>query len=176
MLAVGTVVWLASELMFFSGLFAAWFTLKAGAAVWPPPDVHLDAGLAGLFTVVLVASSFTMQLAVRAVEGGDTSGMRRWLAATMGLGVVFLAEQSREFATLGFGLSSHAYGSAFFLLVGFHALHVAAGVVMMVLVVLRSAAPSLGAADGPAVEVVSYYWHFVDAVWLAVYAVIFLLG
>jgi cytochrome c oxidase subunit III len=174
-LAVGAVVWLSSELMFFSGLFAAYFTLKAAAASWPPPGVHLDTSLQAVFTVVLVLSSVTMQLAIRAIRTGDRNTMRRLIAATMVLAVLFLANQTREFLTLDFGIGSHSYGSAFYLLVGFHALHVAAGVVLMALILGRSAHPSFGTEDAPAVEVISYYWHFVDVVWIAVFSTIFVL-
>ncbi len=172
---VGTVVWLGSELMFFSGLFAAYFTLRASAPEWPPPGVELETGLAALFTAVLVVSSVTMQLGVRGIERDDRRSLQRWTWLTIVLGVAFLANQAREFISLPFRLSSHAYGSAYYLLVGFHAIHVLGGVVMMLLLLGRSTAPSFGRADAPAVEMVSYYWHFVDVVWIGVFAVIFLL-
>ena len=175
-LVVGTVVWLGSELMFFSGLFAAWFTLRASASEWPPQHVELETGLAALFTVVLVVSSVTMQLGVRGIERDDRTSLQRWTWVTIVLGIAFLANQGREFASLNFGLSSHAYGSAYYLLVGFHAIHVLGGVVMMLLLLGRSTAPGFGRADTPAVEMVSYYWHFVDVVWLGVFAVIFILS
>src|SRR5215471_9158043 len=108
MLAVGTVVWLASELMFFGGLFAAYFTLKAEARVWPPPGVELDTLLSGIFTVFLIASSGTMILALRALERGDRAGMIRWILLTFGLGLLFLANQIRKFLTLNFQISSNS--------------------------------------------------------------------
>ncbi|MFN2608611.1 MAG: heme-copper oxidase subunit III [Acidimicrobiales bacterium] len=175
-LTVGTVVWLASELMFFSGLFAAYFTLRAlGRGPWPPAGVHLDPGVAGLFTVALVASSGTMQLAVRSVARGDRRRFRRWVGLTLLLAAVFLANQAREYATFDFTVGSHAYGSAFYLMTGFHGIHVLGGMVAMVVLLGRAASPRFGAAETPAVEVVSYYWHFVDVVWVALYATLFLL-
>jgi cytochrome c oxidase subunit 3 len=175
-LAVGTVVWLASELMFFSGLFAAYFTLRATArGPWPPEGVELDARVAGVFTIVLVASSGTMQLAVRAVTRGDRRRFRAWLVLTMLLALVFLGNQAREWATATFSTNSNTFGSAFYVMTGFHGLHVLGGIVAMLVLAGRASSPRFGAADAPSVEVVSYYWHFVDVVWVALYATLFLL-
>lgn len=172
MVGVGTVVWLASELMFFAGLFAAYFTLRAGTRTWPPRDVHLETAAATAFTVVLVASSATCQAAVRAIERGDRRGMRRWLAVTAVLGAIFLANQAREIATLDFGISSHPYGSMYSLMTGFHGLHVLGGIALMGVVALRSG--RRGAAnDLPATTVTAYYWHFVDAVWIGLFLTLF---
>jgi cytochrome c oxidase subunit III len=175
LLAVGTVVWLASELMFFSGLFAAYFTLRAQAVRWPPAGVHLDTVSATIATAVLVASSGTMQLAVRAVVADRRRGFELWLGVTFVLGVVFIAAQARDWSKLTFGVSSHAYGSAFYLMTGFHGLHVIGGLLAMVLMAGRATSPRFGAADAPSVEMLSYYWHFVDVVWIALWATIFFL-
>ncbi len=175
MLLVGTVVWLASELMFFSGLFAAYFTLRATAEEWPPHGVELDAVVSGIFTALLVLSSGTMQLAVRALARDHRRRFRVFIVLTVLLAVIFLANQGREWAEAGFGIDSHAYGSAFFVMTGFHGLHVLGGVLAMVLLLGRSAGAHFGAAEVPAVEVVSYYWHFVDVVWLGLWATLFLL-
>ncbi|HEX3623152.1 MAG TPA: cytochrome c oxidase subunit 3 [Acidimicrobiales bacterium] len=176
LLTVGTVVWLASELMFFSGLFAAYFTLRAASkGPWPPGDVELDVALSGLFTLALVASSGTMQLAVRAVAAGRMGAFRAWIAATLVLAGAFIANQAHEWSTLGFSVSSHPYGSAFYVMTGFHGMHVIGGMLAMVLLLGRSGNRRFGAAELPAVEMVSYYWHFVDVVWLAMWATLFLL-
>ncbi len=174
-LLVGTVVWLASELMFFSGLFAAYFTLRATAEEWPPHGVELDAVVSGIFTALLVLSSGTMQLAVRALARGNGRRFRVFIVVTALLATVFLANQGREWATAGFTIDSHAYGSAFFVMTGFHGLHVLGGVLAMMLLLGRSAGARFGAAEVPAVEVVSYYWHFVDVVWIGLWATLFLL-
>jgi cytochrome c oxidase subunit 3 len=175
-MAVGAVVWLASELMFFSGLFAAYFTMRSTArGPWPPEGVELNARVAGLFTAVLVVSSVTVQLAVRAIRRDDVAGFRRWMLLSMLLATAFLANQWHEWDTATFTIGSHTFGSSFFLMTGFHGLHVLGGVLAMLLVLARSGSPRFGAADTPAVEVVSYYWHFVDVVWVALYAALFLL-
>jgi cytochrome c oxidase subunit 3 len=175
-LNVGTVVWLSSELMFFSGLFAAYFTLRAAATgPWPPPGVHLEVPVSAAFTAVLVGSSVTMQLAVRAVARGDVPVFRRWVLVTLVLGGLFVANQAREWATLDFQVDTHAFGSAFYLMTGFHGLHVIGGLAAMLVLLLRAGHRGFGVGDTPAVEVVSYYWHFVDVVWVALWATLFVL-
>lgn len=176
LLTVGVVVWMASEVMFFSALFATYFTLRAADHPWPPRGVELDTLVAGLFTLVLVASSGTMQLAVRAIRVGDVAATRRWIMLTLVLGTVFLANQVHEWTTVNFSMSSHAFGSAFFVMTGFHGLHVLGGLVVMVVVLGRSTSSAFEGIDATtSVEVTSYYWHFVDVVWLWLFATLFLL-
>ena len=175
-LGVGVVVWLSSELMFFAGLFGAWFTLRASNEEWPPgEDVHLTVLRTGLATLILISSSFTMHLAVVAAEQGDRTRLVRWLAVTASLGAVFLANQVWEYLELEVSISTNAWGSMFYLMTGFHGLHVLGGLGFMVatiyLVAGRSQAP-----PGPPVAVCAYYWHFVDVVWVAMFATIYLIG
>ena len=175
-LTVGTVVWLASELMFFSGLFAAYFTLRATAeGDWPPADVHLEVLTSGLFTLGLVLSSGTMQLAVRAIARDRLPAFRGWLAVTLVLAAAFIGNQAHEWSSLDFHIDTHAYGSTFYVMTGFHGIHVIGGMLAMVLLLGRAGGPRFGAADVPAVEMVSYYWHFVDVVWIGLWATLFLL-
>ena len=175
-LTVGTVVWLASELMFFSGLFAAYFTLRATAeGDWPPSDVELEVVTSGLFTLGLVLSSGTMQLGVRAIARGRLPAFRGWLVATLVLAAAFIANQAHEWSSLEFHADTHSYGSAFYVMTGFHGIHVIGGMLAMVLLLGRAGSRRFGAADLPAVEMVSYYWHFVDVVWIGLWATLFLL-
>ena len=173
LLTVGTVVWLSSELMFFSGLFAAYFTLRASSAVWPPAGVDLDTASATAATFLLVLSSGTMQLGVRAVARGDRRGYLKWLVLTFVLGTVFVLAQARDWARLHFSVASHAYGSAFYLMTGFHGLHVIGGLVAMMVMAGRAASRRFDAAGLPSAEMLSYYWHFVDVVWIGLWATIF---
>lgn len=173
-LGVGVIVWLASELMFFAGLFAAWFTLRGENDPWPPEGVELEVGRTAAATAVLIASSFTMHLAVGAARGDDRRGAVRWLAVTGLLGAIFLANTVAEWATDDFGIDSHAYGSIFYLLTGFHALHVLGGILLMGAiagaVAGRSRAPAAATVD-----VAAAYWHFVDVVWVALYLSVYLI-
>ena len=176
LLTVGTVVWLASELMFFSGLFATYFTLRAAAkGDWPPAGVDLNVAVSGAFTAALVVSSGTMQLAVRAMAAGRLPAFRGWLVATLVLAGAFIANQAHEWSTLDFSVSSHAYGSAFYVMTGFHGMHVMGGMLAMVLLLGRAGSRRFGPEELPAVEVVSYYWHVVDVVWIGLWATLFLL-
>jgi cytochrome c oxidase subunit 3 len=169
------VVWLASELMFFGGLFAAYITLRSNARVWPPETVHLEVLAATIATIVLIASSGTIHLATVAREKGDRVLMQRWLIITLALGAVFLANQIREFYVLDFSAGSSSFGSMYYLLTGFHALHVFGGLALIVTAIILTTGPGSLERRGPAVESVTYYWHFVDIVWIIVFLVIFVL-
>jgi cytochrome c oxidase subunit 3 len=173
-LAIGVVVWLASELMFFAGLFAAYYTLRAESDVWPPDDVELDVPRAIAATVVLVASSATMHLSVTRADHGDRRGALRWLYVTFVLGAVFLVNLGFEWAANDFSISTHAYGSIYYLLTGAHGVHLAGGLVLMVAGAVAVSGPPSRLQIGPVFTVSAYYWHFVDAVWLAVFATVFL--
>jgi cytochrome c oxidase subunit 3 len=174
-LQVGMIVWLASELMFFSGLFAAWFTLRANAHRWPPAGVELSTARTGVATGVLLASSFAMHLAVVAARRGDRARSVRWLVVTVAMGAVFLANQAWEYASADFHIDSDAYGSIFYLMTGFHGLHVLGGLVFL----LTIAGVVGGRSKAPAartVEMAAYYWHFVDVVWVAMFTVIYVIS
>ena len=175
LLAVGTVVWLASELMFFGGLFAAYITLRSNAHVWPPKTVHLELLAATLATLVLIASSGTIHLATLARERGDRALTPRWLIITAARGAVFLVNQIREFYVLDFSASSSGFGSMYYLMTGFHALHVFAGLALIVTAVVLVSGPGSLERRGPAVESVTYYWHFVDVVWILLFLTIFVI-
>ena len=169
------VVWLASELMFFSGLFAAWFTLKGNATRWPPEGVELATARTGVATVVLLASSYTMHLAVLAARRDDRAASVRWLVVTVAMGSIFIANQAWEYLEAPFSIDSHAYGSIFYLMTGFHGLHVIGGLLFLLTIAGviggRSKAPT-----ARTVELAAYYWHFVDVVWVAMFSTVYLIG
>ena len=175
-LSVGVVVWLASELMFFAGLFAGWFSLRSANDVWPPDDVELAVGRTAVATVVLIVSSVTMHGAVTAAERNDRRGAIRWLAITGFLGALFLVNLGLEYAELDFDMGTHAYGSIFYLMTGFHGLHLLGGILFMVGVSATIAGRASRAPVGPTIEVCAYYWHFVDVVWVAMFATIYVLS
>ena len=175
---VGTIVWLASELMFFSGLFAAYLTLRASTPVWPPLHDAVDAKTVGVATVVLVLSSGSMQYAVRDCHRANLAGFRAWLAFTWALGAIFEGMQITDYLTRAFSIQQSAYSGGFYLLTGIHFLHVLGGLAAMVFMYMRTFNPNIrfgGHRSAPHVEMLSYYWHFVDVVWVGLYAMIFLL-
>jgi cytochrome c oxidase subunit III len=173
-LGVGVVVWLASELMFFAGLFAAYFTLRSVNDVWPPDEVELETVRTAIATAVLVASSGAMHMAVVAAKRDDRREAVTWLGITALMGSIFLLNQVTEYAQADFRIDDHAYGSVFYLMTGFHGLHVIGGLVFMGAVAVAIAGRSRAPAH-QTVEVCGYYWHFVDVVWVAMFSTIYLL-
>ncbi|MDQ3627904.1 MAG: heme-copper oxidase subunit III [Actinomycetota bacterium] len=191
MVSIGTIVWLASELMFFAALFAAYFTIRGvSPALWEQETVLLNVPFATANTTVLVLSSVTCQLGVFAAERGKVGrsggvldvrnwGMREWFVLTFVMGAFFIGGQALEYAELaheGVTISSSGYGSVFYLTTGFHGLHVAGGLIAFVLVLGRTyMARRFTHEQAVTSIVVSYYWHFVDVVWIGLFATIYLL-
>jgi len=175
---VGMLLFIASEVMFFAGLFATYFNARATSpGEWgPPAGAHeLDLPLAAVLTAILVASSFTMQFGVWAIRRGDIGKLRLWTAITLGLGVLFLSGQLYDYSVLGFGIGDGVFGTVFYTLTGFHGAHVFGGVVGLTIVRARAWRGQFSARNHVAVEAVSMYWHFVDVVWIGVFSVIYLL-
>ena len=176
MVSVGTIVWLSSELMFFAGLFAMYFVARANSVEWPQQPAHLNLWLAIPVTSVLILSSVTCQMGVFAAEKGDVFGLRRWYTLTLVMGTFFVAGQAYEYFTLvdsGVTLSSSSYGSVFYMATGFHGLHVIGGLLAFVILLIRTRLSKFTPAQATAAIVVSYYWHFVDVVWIALFVVIY---
>ena len=175
---VGMLLFIASEVMFFGGLFATYFNARATTTgTWGPPEgAHeLDLPLAAVLTAILVASSFTMQFGVWAIRRGDTGKLKMWTAITLGLGILFLAGQLYDYSQLGFGIADGVFGTVFYTLTGFHGAHVFGGAVGLTIVLARALRGQFSARNHVAVEAVSMYWHFVDVVWIGVFSTIYLL-
>ena len=191
MTAVGTMVWLSSEIMFFAGLFAMYFTIRSVSPdLWEHRTAFLDWKFAAINTTILVISSLWCQFGVWKAEQGiphrtgsllnvGSWGMREWYVLTYLFGATFIAGQVWEYAQLvaeGMPIQADSYASAFYLTTGFHALHVTGGLIAFVLVIGRAyAVKNFGHKEATSSIVVSYYWHFVDVVWVALFAVIYFL-
>ena len=179
MVSVGTIIGLSSELMFFAGLFAMYFTARARSLEgWPPEPTELNLPYATVFTLILVASSFTCQFGVFAAEQGNVYGLRRWFTLTFLMGLTFVLGQAFEYVQLvheGTTISSSTYGSVFYLTTGFHGLHVIGGLIAFVFLLIRSTMGRFTPAQATSAIVVSYYWHFVDVVWIGLFATIYLI-
>jgi len=191
MVAVGTMVWLSSELMFFAALFSFYFTLRGHLpSLWHVRTAELDVPYAFVNTLILVVSSVWCQLGVRQAELGKASrsgsllsisgwGMREWYVLTYIFGAVFVSGQIMEYAGLvkdGLTLSSDAYGSVFYLATGFHALHVTGGLIAFLLIIGRTfTTRRYSHAQAVGAVATSYYWHFVDVVWIALFSMVYLL-
>jgi len=179
MVSVGTIVWLSSELMFFAALFAMFFSIRAAVPeLWLAQSEALNLPYALTFTIILVASSITCQLGVFAAEKGDVYGLRRWFALTFVMGLIFVLGQANEYRNLvgeGHSISANGYWSMFYLTTGFHGLHVTGGLIAFIFFMVRTTMGRFTPAQATASIVVSYYWHFVDIVWIALFAMIYLL-
>jgi cytochrome c oxidase subunit III len=180
--SVGTIIWLSSELMFFAALFAMYFTLRSvtGETFWREHAHALNVPFSATNTTILVLSSFTCQMGVFAAERGDVKKLRSWFIVTFIMGATFIGGQIFEYTNLvkkdGISLSSDPYGSVFYLTTGFHGLHVTGGLIAFLLVLGRTyAAKRFTHQQATAAIVVSYYWHFVDVVWIGLFATIYLI-
>ena len=191
MVSVGTIIWLASELMFFAALFAAYFTIRAVSPdLWAQETQLLNVPFSTANTVILVLSSVTCQLGVFAAERGQVGrkgsifkvggwGLREWFIVTYIMGAIFVGGQALEYAELvhaGMTIPSSAYGTMFYLTTGFHGIHVTGGLIAFLFVLGRTyLARRFTHEQAVTAIVVSYYWHFVDAVWIALFATIYLI-
>ena len=176
---LGMLLFICSEVMFFSGLFAAYFTVRATNSPWPPEgehfNLHAEPWFAGGLTIVLILSSFTCQFAVWAIRRGDRTGFVRNMSFTVVLGIVFLIGQAYDYSTIGFGLSDGTFGTTFYTLTGFHGAHVFGGVIMLSVILYRGLAGQFSSQHHDAVEAASLYWHFVDVVWIALFSTLYIL-
>jgi cytochrome c oxidase subunit 3 len=191
MVSVGTIVWLSSELMFFAALFAAYFTIRSvSPELWAQETELLNIPFATTNTIILVLSSVTCQLGVFKAEDGIVGrtgawyqfrqwGLREWFIVTYVMGAIFIAGQSFEYAELvheGLTLSSSAYGTVFYLATGFHGIHVIGGLIAFLFVLGRTyLARKFTHEQAVTAIVVSYYWHFVDVVWVGLFATVYLI-
>ena len=173
------MIWLGSELMFFAALFALYFTLRSvNPEIWAVDTQLLNIPFASINTTILVLSSVTCQMGVFAAERGDVKNLRKWFIITFIMGSVFIAGQITEYTELvhqGLTLSSSPYGSVFYLTTGFHGLHVTGGLIAFLFVLARTyVAKRFTHEQATSAIVVSYYWHFVDVVWIALFTTIYL--
>jgi cytochrome c oxidase subunit 3 len=189
---LGFILFIASEVMFFGGLFAAYFIARADSAQWPPHDLlerlkeqgeiaqsvelKLELPLPLIATVLLVLSSFTIQYGVMQIARGNRSGMIWWFFVSLVLGVVFLTMQMYDYSQLEFGAGDTIYGTTFYTLTGFHGAHVAGGAIFMLVILMRALGGQFTAQNHEAVEACSLYWHFVDVVWIALFTTIYIFG
>ncbi len=180
---LGMILFITSEVMFFSGLFAAYFATRfhAGNQPWPPAafDHILDPlSLILPATIILVLSSFTCQFAVWSIRKGDRKGYLRNIGVTFVLGIIFLILQVYDYGVLygeGMTLGSGPFGTTYYTLTGFHGAHVFGGVLMLGVILYRGMAGQFSGKHHDAVEAVSLYWHFVDVVWILLFSILYLL-
>ncbi len=195
---LGMLLFITSEVMFFAGLFAAYFTIRFGhtelingvqTQVWPPTQfagllnpwrITTDSGAPNVIlpaTLLLILSSVTCQIGVRAIARGDQRAFIRWISVTLALGAVFLGLQAYDYTVLareGLSIGASTFGTTYFTLTGFHGAHVLAGAVMLAIVLYRGRSKQFSARHHDMVEAVSLYWHFVDVVWIVLFSILYL--
>jgi cytochrome c oxidase subunit 3 len=172
----GLVLFLVGDGMTFAGLFAAYLTFRAVNPLPPGGVYDLELLLPTINTALLVASSFTFHRAARQLRLGEGFGCRLWLLITAAMGAAFLVSQMLEYFKLPFGLTTNLFASTFYVLTGFHGLHVTLGV-MMILIVWWQARDggSINSESHFGLEAAELYWHFVDGIWVVLFGIIYLL-
>ncbi|HYW18060.1 MAG TPA: heme-copper oxidase subunit III [Nodularia sp. (in: cyanobacteria)] len=171
----GFIVFLLSESVIFLSFFAGYIVYKTTTPNWLPAGVSgLEIKEPAINTVILVSSSFVIYLAERALQNHNLKGFRIYLAATMAMGSYFLVGQGIEWSNLEFGLTSGVYGGMFYLLTGFHGLHVFTGILLQLIIFVRSFLPGNYESGHFGVNATSLFWHFVDVIWIVLFILIYL--
>ena len=170
----GFIIFLCSESVIFLAFFSGYALLKTSALDWLPPGVDgLEWTMPLINSVVLVSSSGTIVLAEQAKAKGSLWGFRAFWLLTIALGSYFLYGQAVEWSGLQFGFTSGTFGGTFYLLTGFHGLHVATGVGLMILMLVKSFLPGNYDGGEQGVQATSLFWHFVDVIWIILFILIY---
>jgi cytochrome c oxidase subunit III len=176
----GMISFLASEVAFFATLIVAYITFLGKDKVGPTPSEALALPVVLCTTLFLLSSSVTIYLAERRLRAGDQARFRLWWTATIVLGVAFLVGTAYEWHELiarhHLTITRNLFGTTYYTLVGFHGLHVTAGVVVMLTMLGLALGRQVTTRNRIGVEMVSWYWHFVDGVWVVVFTVVYLVG
>jgi cytochrome c oxidase subunit III len=174
---LGMLLFIASEIMLFGSFFTAYFFVRVvnDAPQWPPEGFHLPVYVAGVNTVILLTSSFTMHWALQAIKRGNRAGLKAGLVLTLALGLVFLLTQAREYSRIGFAPHDEAFGSVFYGLTGLHGAHVFVGLTILTFATIRAFRGHFTPEDHRGVEIPGIYWHFVDVMWIVVYTTVYIL-
>jgi len=173
---LGIVVFLIADSMTFIGLFVAFLIYNATVPEFPPEEIELELLLPGINTLILVSSSFVMHKGQSALKKNDVPGLRFWFGITALMGVMFLGGQLYEYSHTGFGLTDSIFASCFYVLTGFHGLHVSCGLGLILCVLARSLKPNHYSSESHfGVEAAELYWHFVDVIWIVLFVLVYLL-
>jgi cytochrome c oxidase subunit 3 len=174
---LGMFLFIASEVMLFGAFFTAYFFVRVVAqpAEWPPEGFHVPVFVAGINTAILLTSSFTMHWALQSIKRGSRAGLQAGLVLTLAMGLTFLLTQILEYSRVGFSPSDGAFGSVFYGLTGLHGAHVAVGLTLLSMATVRAFRGHFTPEHHHGVEIPGIYWHFVDVMWIIVYATVYLL-
>ena len=171
-------LFLATEVMFFTGLIGTYIVLRMGTPAWPNPENRLAVDITAANTFLLITSSWTMVRALQAIQAGDKKGLVRWLFGTIVGGTIFVSVQVYEYAELirhGSTPDVDIFWSTFYAMTGFHGLHVVVGVIWLVCVWVSALRGSCTADSHLRIELAGLYWHFVDLVWVLLFTIVYLM-
>ena len=174
---LGMLLFIASEIMLFGSFFTIYFFVRVvnNAPEWPPAPFHLPVYVAGVNTIILVTSSFTIHWALQSIKRGNRAGLQAGLVLTIALGLTFLLTQAREYSRIGFAPHDGAFASCFFGLTGLHGLHVFVGLCLLLAATLRAFRGHFSPEHHHGLELPGIYWHFVDVMWIVVYVTVYVL-
>ncbi len=173
---LGMFLFIASEVMLFGSFFTAYFFVRVvNGEPWPTPGHHLPVFVAGMNTIILVTSSFTMHWALQSIKRGNRAGLQAGMVLTFALGLTFLLTQIREYSRIGFAPSTDAFGTVFYCLTGLHGAHVFVGLTLLLAVMIRAFRGHYSPDAHHGVEIPGIYWHFVDVMWIVVFTTIYIL-
>jgi len=173
---LGLLTFLFSESLMFGGLFASYLVYRSTNGTWPPEGTDVELLVPAINTIILVSSSFVIHRGDVAIKRGDVKGLRRWYLATALMGIVFLGGQAYEYLTLGYGMGTNVFSSCFYVMTGFHGLHVLVGVLLIFGVMWRSRREGhYTASKHTGAEMAEIYWHFVDIIWIVLFALLYIL-
>jgi cytochrome c oxidase subunit 3 len=172
----GLLAFLMSESLMFGGFFATYLILRSSNAVWPPEGTEVELFVPTINTIILVSSSFVIHFGDMAIKKNQVGWMRFWYFITAMMGAVFLAGQVYEYKTLGYGLSTNIFANCFYLMTGFHGLHVFVGLLLILGVFFRSfRRDHYSATKHTGIEMAEIYWHFVDIIWIILFTLLYIL-
>jgi cytochrome c oxidase subunit 3 len=174
---LGMLLFIASEVMLFGSFFTAYFFVRVvnNPPSWPPEGFHLPVFVAGINSAILITSSFTMHWALTSIKRGNRAGLQAGLVLTFLMGLTFLATQVTEYARIGFAPHDNAFTTIFFSLTGLHGAHVFVGLTILLFATIRAFRGHFSAEHHYGVEIPGIYWHFVDVMWVIVYATVYLI-
>jgi cytochrome c oxidase subunit 3 len=173
---LGIFLFIASEVMLFGAFFTAYFFVRVVAGTpWPTPPFHLPVFVAGINTLILVTSSFTMHWALQSIKRDNHAGLQAGLLLTFLMGLTFLLTQIREYSRIGFAPKDGAFGTIFYCLTGLHGAHVAVGLLLLLAATVRAFRGHYSSEAHHGVEIPGIYWHFVDVMWIVVYSTVYIL-
>ena len=173
---LGIFLFIASEVMLFGAFFTAYFFVRVVAGTpWPTPPFHLPVFVAGINTLILVTSSFTMHWALQSIKRDNHAGLQAGLLLTFLMGLTFLLTQVLEYSRIGFAPKDGAFGTIFYCLTGLHGAHVAVGLLLLLAATVRAFRGHYSSSAHHGVEIPGIYWHFVDVMWIVVYSTVYIL-